>query len=83
MDYFGRLDLLADKLLDEQRVMIDFSNIDDKEVRASLGSLYALNARNISPWKLYWLDNFSSTSLDKARKIYKKSKLPGRKFFLL
>ncbi len=49
LEYFKGLDLLSDKILKEQNVKINFRQIDDKEVRADIGSIYALFSRNVHP----------------------------------
>ena len=85
LDEFEKLDALAERLLEEQRVKINFKEIDEKEVIAHLGSLYALHARGISQSKIELLydmygDINSGTT---AKRIYKQSKLPRKKSFLL
>jgi len=84
LDHLGRLDILEEKLLKEQRIKINFREIDEKEVKAELGSLYALYARRIfqlERWLVYSLygdDNNRRT----AKRIYKQSKLPRKMSFL-
>jgi len=48
LDAFGGLDLLADKMLNEQGVRINFSEIDDNQTRAHLGAIYALVANGVN-----------------------------------
>ena len=80
LDIFNQLDALAEKLLKEQRIKINFKEIDEDEVRATLGSLYALHARGIpqseieSLCKMYG-DGDSGTI---AKRIYEQSKLPRK-----
>ena len=82
---FKGLDALAERLLEEQRIKINFKEIDEEEVIANLGSLYALHARGISQSEIELLyktygDVDSGIT---ARRIYKQSKLSRKKSFLL
>lgn len=79
VDYIGGLDVLSAAILENQRVRINLKEVDDEDVRAQLGSLYALYSRGISPRKLgrYLTD----TRLTKARKIWNQSREPRRTFF--
>jgi hypothetical protein len=82
LDKLGGLDILSEKLLQEQRVKINFKQIDEEEVRAELGAMYALNSRKNSVSEKWFAYMFSDRDTNAARKIYKQSKLPERKFFL-
>jgi hypothetical protein len=79
-DYIGGLDFVSDKML-EQQVRINLKEIDDEEVRAQLGSLYALHKRGFFTRQLgkYRAD----VRLAKAIKIWKQSEFPKRKWFQL
>lgn len=52
LEDFGRLDLLADKILKEQGVRVDFDKVPLKQVRAEIGAIYAILARGINPESL-------------------------------
>ena len=79
------LDVLAKRLLKKQRVKINLKEIDENEVIANLGSLYALHARGIPQWEIELLYTIYGEpgSRTTAKKIYEQSKLPRKKFFLL
>lgn len=81
LEFIGQLDALADRLFEEQGVKINLKEIDDEEVRAQLGSLYALNARGLSPWRL-WLV-YENDTFTTAKKLYKQAKQPKKSFFML
>jgi len=73
LDGLGRLDLLSEKMLREQRVRADFLEIEDKEIIAGLGSIYAMFAHNIQDEFLKagpFNENFRA-----ARELYKKLKI--------
>ncbi|MCK5449400.1 hypothetical protein KAI32_00885 [Candidatus Pacearchaeota archaeon] len=79
LDYLGQLDALTDRLFEEQGVKINLKEVDDKEVIAQLGSLYALNARGLMPW----LERgYKNNTFLKAERIYKQSKQPEKRFFI-
>lgn len=76
LEYLGGLDLLADKLLSEQNVKIDFDKIEESDIRADLGALYALHAHGVHPfWHLFMPAGNKSKSFKKAKKIYRQSRL--------
>jgi len=79
LEFIGQLDALTDRLFEEQGVKINLKEVDDREVRAQLGSLYALNARDLALWKLELL--YKNETFSAAKKIYKQSKQLQRKFF--
>jgi hypothetical protein len=80
LDFIEQLDALADKLLEEQHVRINFKEVDDQEVRAQLGSLYALHARGLSLWRLWGV--YATDTFSTAKKIYQQSKQPQKRFFI-
>tara|TARA_Y100000310_G_scaffold276920_1_gene294415 strand:+ start:610 stop:1128 length:519 start_codon:yes stop_codon:yes gene_type:complete len=80
LEGMGQLDVLTDRLLEEQNVKINFKEIDDGEIRAELGALYALHARGISSWKI-WLMCIDDL-LETTTKIYKQSKQSQKRFFI-
>jgi hypothetical protein len=82
VDFIGQLDFLTDRLLEEQNVKINLKEIDNIEVRAELGSLYALYSRGFGPWSLV-LDSLFKTDFIVARKIYTQSRQPQKSFFLV
>jgi hypothetical protein len=73
LDSADGLDLLAERLLDRQGVRINFKEIDDREVRAQLGALYALQLRGISPDMLF------GKYAAKARRLYEQSRCSKEK----
>ena len=78
IDYIKGLDFLSDKML-EQNVRINLKEVDDEEVRAQLGSLYALHKHGFSVRQLgaYRRD----VRLQKAIKIWRQSEFPKRRWF--
>ncbi|OIO61991.1 hypothetical protein COY26_00440 [Candidatus Woesearchaeota archaeon CG_4_10_14_0_2_um_filter_33_10] len=84
LNAFEQLDTLAEKLLEEQRVKINFKEIDESEVIANLGSLYALYARGIPQSEIEWLYTMygNDDSGTTAKRIYKQFELPRKRFFL-
>ena len=77
-EYVGALDFVSDKML-EQGVRINLKEVNDKEVRAQLGSLYALHRAGFSVRQLgaYRRD----VRLQKAIKIWRQSEVPKRRSF--
>ncbi len=75
--FFGQLDVLSDRLLQEQRVRIDLGGIDESEVIAELGALYALNSRGFGTWRFLYDSLFSRDFMD-ARRLYNKSRKPSK-----
>jgi len=84
LDIFNQLDALAERLLEEQRIKINFKEIDESEVIANLGSLYALYARGIPQSEIEWLYTMygNDDSGTTAKRIYKQFELPRKRFFL-
>ena len=76
LDRLGKLHLLAQVLLDEQQVNVLFFRLGD-EIRAELGSLYALHSRGISPSRLR--ANYVTEDFKKALEIYRRSQIRGRR----
>ena len=77
---FNRLDLLADKILEEQNAKIDFDSIGGGEIRADIGAVYALLSNEIEPNKIRGLSQDILFNI--AYRTYKKSMLPKRKIFV-
>jgi len=74
----GKIGILEERLSEEQGVKINLLEIDEKEIKAELGALYALSSRGISTWKLpFHFGNDWSV----AKKIYKQSKIPRKMIF--
>jgi len=74
-----QLDLLSDKILEEQKVRINFGEVDDEEIRANLGGIYAMYARGMHPDLLnncYYEGRFEA-----AKQLYEQSRLPERTIF--
>ena len=82
LEYIEQLDALTDRLLEEQSVKINLNEVDNKETRANLGVLYALNARGLSPWKSWLLEN-TIHGFATAERIYKQAKQPKKNYFVL
>lgn len=79
LEGFKRLDLLADKMLEEQKVCINFQEVVEEEVRAELGGIYAIFARGFHPDMV----NSDPTSyFHVARDLYEQSILPEKTIFL-
>ena len=76
----GQLDVLTDMLLEEQGVKINLKEVDDEEVRAQLGSLYALNARY--PPDVISKLPYGNITFSIAQTMYKQAKQPMRRFFV-
>ncbi len=74
LEDLGALDLLATKILDEQKVKINFNDIRDSEVRAHIGSIYALFANRLHPNRLN--EHFLNLDLEIAMVLYEQSRLP-------
>lgn len=79
LDSFNQIEILADKLLKHQGIKIDFKEINQREIRAELGAIYALYSRGISPWRLW--PYYSGEDWSIANKIYKQSKIPRKTYF--
>jgi len=78
LDLTNCLDLLEDRMRGELHVNIDFDSIEDIEIKANLGSFYAIFSNNPPrPWNL-----ISNSGIEEAFEIYKKSRLPIKKIFI-
>lgn len=71
----GWLDFVAAKILNKQNVDIDFNLVSSEDVRAYLGSIYALYSRNIDPIFLY-KNYFNMPNFYKAYEFYELFKCP-------
>lgn len=80
LDFLNLLPILEEKLFETQKVKINLKNIDEIEVRANIGGIYAVNQRNFNFFSRI-LSNYNS-DFRKAFKIYNQSKLPQKKFFI-
>lgn len=75
------LGILAQKLLENQRVLIDFDSIDNREVVADLGAVYALvqcGFKLETVRRMYRVKK----NFDVARRMYKQSMLPRKRVFV-
>jgi hypothetical protein len=84
LEHIGQLDALTDRLSEEQNVKINLKDVDDEEVRAQLGSLYALNARGFGGmWALWKLKSaYENDTFTTAKTIYEQAKQPKKRFFV-
>ncbi len=84
LDHIGQLDVLTDRLMEEQCVKINMKEVDDKELRAQLGSLYALNSRGFgNMWAYYNLGLiYEHDTFTTAKKMYKQAKQSRKRFFI-
>ncbi|MCK5450065.1 hypothetical protein KAI32_04310 [Candidatus Pacearchaeota archaeon] len=73
------LDYLTDALRQNQNVKINLKEVDEEEIRAELGALYALNLRGLAPGDLSSL--VYDKDFTKARELYKQSKQPQKRSF--
>ena len=72
LDCLGHLEILSEKMLEEQKIKIDFKKLKDKEIRAQIGSIYALFSHGLHP---SMMDNFFYNSdFEIAKRIYKQSR---------
>jgi hypothetical protein len=82
LEFFDKLDMLSSKMLDEQKVKINLYQIDEKEVRAHIGSIYALFARGMNPDKIIYKNSERRGFFGVAKKLYEQSMMPERKIFI-
>ena len=78
-DSVGKIGILEERLFEEQGVKINFLEIEEKEIKAELGALYALRSRNIPIWRASLFHDNRDWSV--AKKIYKQSKVPRKMIF--
>jgi len=74
VEFFGKLNLLETKILEEQRVRLNFQEVDEEEVRADLGAISAMNARGIHVDLIVKISPY----FEIAKKLYEQSRLPIR-----
>ena len=74
LEQIGGLDYLMDQLYEDKGVEIDFYDVDNIEVRADLGAMYALDLNCLSSWRLV-LESIFDSNFIKARKLYNRSKV--------
>jgi len=76
VESFGnkKLDLLAAKILEEQRVRLNFQEVDEEEVRADLGGISAVYARGMHVDLIVKISPY----FEIAKKLYEQSRLPTR-----
>jgi len=80
LDFIGRLDLLNQRLFDEQRVKIDLDS-QELEVKAGLGEMYALYSRNINPlFSRLALDIILDSDCLNVYRLYHKCKMSKKRY---
>lgn len=84
LDYTGNFDALEDKLLLEQQVKISLNSLDH-EIAANIGGYYALKSRNLRILSNLDLtvDFILDADMVKAHRIYLKSKIPKKEYFII
>lgn len=70
----GRLDILADRLLAGQGVRISFDEIDEEEVIAELGGIYALGRAGLRPGSIMRRHK-TGRYFGRAMRLYEQSRL--------
>ena len=75
VESYDKLDLLARKVLEEQRVRINFEDVDDEEIRAWLGGIFAVYTQGMN---LKGLEDIHFRDFHKARRIFENSRLPSK-----
>lgn len=93
--YFGKIAYLSEALIEKQKIKINLENIEDEEIIARIGVIYALKKLQTEKHPYidkYILENFtediiqikseSNTLFNQALQIYTKSKIPKRKYFI-
>lgn len=82
-EFDGVLHLLAERILEEQGVRIDFRAIDEKEVGAEIGGIFALYRWGFYPELLINRPERPVESyFDAARKLYEQSRIPRKTIFV-
>lgn len=73
LDILGGLELLEKELRDEQKVKINFKKINDEEVRADIGAIYALYKNNYSDSDFHLL--YKDINYLKAKTLFDECKI--------